>query len=184
MVDAGRYSEDDLIVAIDAGAEDVRVDGDSLKVVCAAEDLGAVREALEAADIAIESAELTMEPKTVVEVDATDGASLLRLMNALDEHDDVEAVHSNFDLPADLLEASPELMTKSGVVACGPAAGLAHEVPGNVARRAYLPAVIDDRARRQRSRRRAAAGVAGAEREASSRRSGSSGGIRRPGQNH
>ena len=46
-----------------------------------------------------------MEPKTVVEVDATDGASLLRLMNALDEHDDVEAVHANFDLPADVLEA-------------------------------------------------------------------------------
>ncbi len=104
MVDAGRYTEDDLIVAIDAGAEDVRVDGDSLKVVCAAEDLGAVREALEGAGIAIDSAELTMEPKTAVEVDATDGASLLRLMNALDEHDDVEAVHANFDLPADLLE--------------------------------------------------------------------------------
>ncbi len=104
MVDAERYSEDDLIVAIDAGAEDVRADGDSLKVVCAAEDLAAVREALEAAGIAIESAELTMEPKTVVEVGATDGASLLRLMNALDEHDDIEAVHANFDLPADLLE--------------------------------------------------------------------------------
>ena len=50
-----------------------------------------------------------MEPKTVVEVDATDGASLMRLMNALDEHDDVEAVHANFDLPAELLEQAARL---------------------------------------------------------------------------
>ncbi|MGH2924651.1 MAG: YebC/PmpR family DNA-binding transcriptional regulator [Solirubrobacterales bacterium] len=104
LVDAERYSEDDLIVAIDAGAQDVRVDGDSLKVVSATEDLAAVREALEDAAVEIESADLTMEPKTLVAVDATDGASLLRLMNDLDEHDDVEAVHANFDLPAGLLE--------------------------------------------------------------------------------
>ena len=115
MVDAGRYSEDDLIVAIDAGAEDVRVDGDSLKVVCAAEDLGAVREALEAADIADRVGRADHGAEDVVEVDATDGASLFRLMNALDEHDDVEAVHSNFDLPADVLEQSPERATKSRV---------------------------------------------------------------------
>jgi YebC/PmpR family DNA-binding regulatory protein len=104
LVDAERYTEDDLIVAIDAGAQDVRVDGDSLKVVSAAEDLAAVREALENAGVAIESAELTMEPKSIIEVDAADGSSLLRLMNELDEHDDVEAVHANFDLPADLME--------------------------------------------------------------------------------
>jgi YebC/PmpR family DNA-binding regulatory protein len=104
LVDAERYSEDDLIIAIDAGAQDVRVDGGSLKVVSAPEDLAAVRKALEGAGVEIESAELTMEPKTVIAVDATEGASLLRLMNDLDEHDDVEAVHANFDLPADLLE--------------------------------------------------------------------------------
>ena len=70
LVDASRYSEDDLIAAIDAGAEDVSKDGDSLKVVCAAEDFAAVREALESAGVEIESAELTMEPKSVVEVTA------------------------------------------------------------------------------------------------------------------
>ncbi len=63
---AGRYSEDDLIAAIDAGAEDVSAEGDSLKVVSAAEVLAAVREALEEAGVQIESAELTMEPKSVV----------------------------------------------------------------------------------------------------------------------
>jgi YebC/PmpR family DNA-binding regulatory protein len=104
MVDADRYSEDDLIAAIDAGAEDVTREGDSLKVVSAAEDLAAVRGALESAGVEIESAELTMEPKSVVEVDGSDAAAVMRLMEALDDHDDVEAVHANFDIPADVLE--------------------------------------------------------------------------------
>jgi YebC/PmpR family DNA-binding regulatory protein len=104
MVDADRYTEDDLIPAIDAGAEDVAREGDSLKVVSAAEDLAAVRRALEAAGVDIESAQLTMEPKNVVEVGETDARAVMRLMEALDDHDDVEAVHANFDIPADLLE--------------------------------------------------------------------------------
>ena len=68
LVDGERYGEDDLMVAIDAGAEDVREDGDLLKVVTAAADLAAVRAVLEDAGVAIESAELAMEPKSVVEV--------------------------------------------------------------------------------------------------------------------
>jgi transcriptional/translational regulatory protein YebC/TACO1 len=104
MVDADRYTEDDLIPAIDAGAEDVAREGDSLKVVSAAEDLAPVRRALEAAGVDIESAQLTMEPKNVVEVGETDARAVMRLMEALDDHDDVEAVHANFDIPADVLE--------------------------------------------------------------------------------
>ena len=104
MVDSDRYTEDDLIAAIDAGAEDVAREGDSLKVVSAAEDLAAVRQALEAAGVDIESAELTMEPKTVVEVGEGDARAVMRLMEALDDHDDVEAVNANFDIPADVLE--------------------------------------------------------------------------------
>jgi len=104
LIDANRYSEDDLIAAIDAGADDVSADGDSLKVLCVAEDLTAVREALEAAGVQIESAELTMEPKSVVPVEGGDASALMRLMDALDDHDDVEAVHANFDIPAEVLE--------------------------------------------------------------------------------
>jgi YebC/PmpR family DNA-binding regulatory protein len=104
LVDAARYSEDDLIGAIDAGADDVIRDDDSLKVVCAAENLAAVRRALESAGVEIASAELTMEPKSIVEVGAGDASRLVRLMDALDEHDDVEAVHANFDIPAEVLE--------------------------------------------------------------------------------
>jgi YebC/PmpR family DNA-binding regulatory protein len=104
LVDAARYAEDDLIAANDAGADDVSVDGDSLKVVCAAEDLTAVRRALESAGVQIESAELTMEPSSVVQVDGGDASTLMRLMDALDDHDDVEAVHANFDVPAEVIE--------------------------------------------------------------------------------
>jgi len=104
LVDAARYSEDDLITAIDAGADDVSADGDSLKVVCPAENLSAVREALESAGVEIESAELTMEPSSVVQVDGGDAGTLMRLLDALDDHDDVEAVHANFDVPAEVIE--------------------------------------------------------------------------------
>jgi len=104
LVDAERYTEDDLIAAIDAGAEDVSREGDSLKVLSTAESLTAVREALEATGVEIESSELTMDPKSVVEVDSRDAAQLMRLMDALDEHDDVESVHANFDIPAEILE--------------------------------------------------------------------------------
>ena len=73
MVDGERYSEDDLIVAIDAGAEDVVADGDELRVMTEPTDLAAVRAALEAEGIEIESAELAMEPNAVVEIDRRAG---------------------------------------------------------------------------------------------------------------
>src|SRR5688572_10292697 len=68
IVDADRHSEDDLMPAIDAGADDVVVEGDVLKVVSEPAGLTAVREALESGGVAVESAELAMEPKAVVEV--------------------------------------------------------------------------------------------------------------------
>jgi YebC/PmpR family DNA-binding regulatory protein len=105
IVDGGRYSEDDLIAAIDAGAEDVVADGDSLKVVSAAQDLSAVRAALAEADVEVESAELAMEPKAVVEVtQESDARAVMRLMDTLDDHDDVDSVHANFDIPEAVLE--------------------------------------------------------------------------------
>ncbi|HVY77961.1 MAG TPA: YebC/PmpR family DNA-binding transcriptional regulator [Solirubrobacterales bacterium] len=103
-VDAGRYGEDDLIVAIDAGAEDVRDDGDQLRVICEPADLSAVREALEASGVEVESAELTMEPKNTVEVKGSEAEWLLKLVDALEEHDDVDSVHANFDVPAEIIE--------------------------------------------------------------------------------
>jgi YebC/PmpR family DNA-binding regulatory protein len=104
LVDAERYSEDDLLVAIDAGAEDVASEGDSLRVVSEPNDLRAVREALERAGVDVQSTEQSMLPKTTVEVGVAEARKLLRLMDALDDHDDVDQVHANFDINPDVLE--------------------------------------------------------------------------------
>ena len=105
LVDGARYGEDDLMAAIDAGAEDVAADDDTLRVVSEPASLTAVREALEDSDVEIESAELAMEPKAVVEVtDPAEARRLVRLIDALDDHDDVDEVHANFDIPAELFE--------------------------------------------------------------------------------
>ena len=104
VADGDRYGEDDLIVAIDAGAEDVREDGDQLRVVSDPSNVSAVRDSLEAAGIEIKSTELAVEPKSTVEVTGQDAKTLLGLLDALEEHDDVSEVHSNFDIPEDVLE--------------------------------------------------------------------------------
>ncbi|MDX6604082.1 MAG: hypothetical protein QOF23_591 [Solirubrobacterales bacterium] len=104
VVDGDRYDEDDLIVAIDAGAEDVREDGDQLRVICEPGDLAAVREALEGAGVEVVSAGIAMEPKTTVELKGHDAERLLKLLDALDEQDDVDEVFANFDIPEDVLE--------------------------------------------------------------------------------
>jgi YebC/PmpR family DNA-binding regulatory protein len=104
VVDAGRYGEDDLIAAIDAGAEDVREDGDQLRVLCEPSDLSAVREGLEGSGVEIESATVATEPKSTVEVKGHDAQRLLELLEALDEQDDVDEVFANFDIPEDMLE--------------------------------------------------------------------------------
>ena len=104
VVAADRYGEDDLIAAIDAGAEDVQRDGDLLKVISEPSDLAAVREALEGVDVEIQSSDLAMEPKNLVEVDESAARALLRLLDVLEEHDDVNEVHANFDIPQEVLE--------------------------------------------------------------------------------
>ena len=104
VVDAGAASEDDLMVAIDAGAEDVTLDENVYEVVTEPGDLTAVREALEGAGIAIDSAELTQRPTNRVEVGDDQVATLMRLLEALDDHDDVQTVNANFEADAAALE--------------------------------------------------------------------------------
>ena len=104
VVDATRYSEDDLMPAIEAGAEDVGIDDDVYEVTTEPGDFTAVRGALEQAGIDFESADLTMRPTSRVEVDESQAGSLIRLLDALEDHDDVAAVHANFELDADVLE--------------------------------------------------------------------------------
>jgi YebC/PmpR family DNA-binding regulatory protein len=104
LVDAARWSEDDLMPAIDAGAEDLVDDGDSIRITCEPGQLRAVREALEQAGVEVESTEQTMVPRSVVEVGPGDARKLLNLLDALDEHDDVDQVYANFEIGAEVLE--------------------------------------------------------------------------------
>jgi YebC/PmpR family DNA-binding regulatory protein len=104
VVDAGRYDEDDLMVAIDAGALDIAVDDDVFEVITEPADLVAVRDALVQAGIEIESAELIQRPKSRVPVEEADANRLMKLIDGLEELDDVAAVHANFDIDADVLE--------------------------------------------------------------------------------
>jgi YebC/PmpR family DNA-binding regulatory protein len=103
-LDRAKYAEDQVMeAALEAGAEDVLDQGDSWEVNTAPEDFESVRQALESAGMEFLSAEITMLPKTTVPVDAETGLKLMKLMDALDDNDDVQQTNANFDLPEELL---------------------------------------------------------------------------------
>jgi YebC/PmpR family DNA-binding regulatory protein len=107
LVDADSVDEDALtLAAADGGADDVELDGTVFQVSSAPEALSAVRDAIEAAGIEVQSAELTMIPKTTVEVAEEAAAKkLIRLIEELEDNDDVQDVSANFDIPELILEA-------------------------------------------------------------------------------
>lgn len=93
------------LAAIDAGAEDVRVDGDIVEVITGPTDLDKVRRALVDAGLKVTAAELSMVPKNSVPLDAKHAGSALRLLDAIEEIDDVQKVYSNADFPEEALLA-------------------------------------------------------------------------------
>jgi YebC/PmpR family DNA-binding regulatory protein len=99
--------EDELMMAaLDAGADDIADEGDDWRVTTPPTDLHAVRAALEGAGIPVESSELTLLSSNLVPLEDTDTAKrVLRLIDALDDHDDVGAVHANFDIPDNIIDA-------------------------------------------------------------------------------
>jgi YebC/PmpR family DNA-binding regulatory protein len=107
QLDKGAASEDDLMLAaLDAGAEDIEDQGDMWQVTTPPTDLASVRAALDAAGITFTNADLTMLPsQTVPLTDASAAKSVLRVIDALEEHDDVQNVYANFDIPDDVLSA-------------------------------------------------------------------------------
>jgi YebC/PmpR family DNA-binding regulatory protein len=104
VVDASRYDEDDLMVAIDAGAQDIALDDDVFEVITEPSDLTPVRQALEQAGVELESADLTQRPTVRVPVQESDAAKLMKLIDLLEDSDDVGTVHANFDVDASVLE--------------------------------------------------------------------------------
>jgi YebC/PmpR family DNA-binding regulatory protein len=107
LVPADGADEDELtLAAAEGGADDVSLDGSSYEVLSAAEQLATVREAVAAAGFEIESAELTMLPKTTVAVeDENEAKKILRLIDQLEDNDDVQEVYANFDIPERVLES-------------------------------------------------------------------------------
>jgi YebC/PmpR family DNA-binding regulatory protein len=107
MVDGEGVDEDELMLAAaDGGADDIERDGSSFMVSAEGTNLAAVRAAIEAAGFTVESAELTMVPKTTVEVeDENEAKKILRLIDQLEDNDDVQDVYANFDIPERVLEA-------------------------------------------------------------------------------
>ncbi len=107
VVDRGRASDDDLMAAaVDAGAEDITDQGDTWEITTAPGDLHRVRDGLEAAGIPVSSADLLMLPTTTVPLtDQSEAKAVLRVIDALEEHDDVQSVNANFDIPDDVLQA-------------------------------------------------------------------------------
>jgi transcriptional/translational regulatory protein YebC/TACO1 len=106
-VNAEGVDEDELtLAAAEGGADDVSLDGTTFQIVGPIESLAAVREAVEAAGFTVDAAELTMIPKTTVQVESeNDAKKILRLVDQLEDNDDVQDVYANFDIPEQVLEA-------------------------------------------------------------------------------
>jgi transcriptional/translational regulatory protein YebC/TACO1 len=91
-------------VALEAGAEDVREDGDNLEVITAPEDFEAVKEAVEKASIPYIEAEVTMLPQTIAKLQGKEAEKMILMMEALEDCDDVQKVYTNADIPDEMVE--------------------------------------------------------------------------------
>lgn len=105
VVDTGAISEDKLMeVVLAAGAEDLTTEGASYEVTCAPHDFEAVKKALADAKVSCQSSEITMLPKSLVKVSAEHVKQILALIDALEDHDDVQHVHTNVDIPDEVMK--------------------------------------------------------------------------------
>jgi YebC/PmpR family DNA-binding regulatory protein len=106
MVDADKIAEDDLLAsALDAGATDMRRVEKAFEITTAPAEMDAVRTALETARVPVLAAEVTFVPQSTVRVDGKDAPQVLRLVEALEELDDVQTVYANYDIPDEVIEA-------------------------------------------------------------------------------
>ena len=104
IIERGKAAEDRITeVAVEHGAEDLETVGDTYQVTCAPQDFAAVRNALQAAGIPLDSAEITYIPKTTQKVDTATGERIVQLLERLEEHDDVQNVTANVELPEEML---------------------------------------------------------------------------------
>jgi len=104
-IDRSKAKEDDVLsTALEAGAEDVRTSGDVYEIVTPPDRFFKVKQAVERARLPIVSADIMMVPKTTVRVEGKEAQQVLRLMDALEDHDDVQHAYANFDIPDEILQ--------------------------------------------------------------------------------
>ena len=107
MIGGGRSEDDVMLAALDAGADDVSADGDGWRVTCEPNVVFDVKSALESSGLEVVSADSTMVSSTIVEVsDSETAKKILRIMEALEDNDDVQDVYANFDISDDIMEAA------------------------------------------------------------------------------
>jgi YebC/PmpR family DNA-binding regulatory protein len=107
-IEVDRAADEDKLMelATDAGAEDMETDPDGYSITTSPQDLARVRDALEGAGFTVRSGELTMVPTSTIRIeDESEAKRILQLMDAIDDHDDVQNVHANFDMPEAVLAA-------------------------------------------------------------------------------
>jgi len=111
LIDKTQLSEDELFsICIDAGAEDIKVSDKNYEVFCEPKDFENVKAALQEKNIAWESADLTKIPNSTIKITGNDAKQLLGLIEALEDHDDVQKVYANFDIPDEVLEEMAQEM--------------------------------------------------------------------------
>jgi transcriptional/translational regulatory protein YebC/TACO1 len=104
-VEKSQADEDRLMgIALDAGAEDIRDEGEIFEIVTQPEDFASVKERLDHEKIAVSSAQVTLVPKNTVDIDAKHVEQILKLSEELEDHDDVQSVSSNFNISDELME--------------------------------------------------------------------------------
>lgn len=102
--DVGIEEDELLEIALDSGAEDLKAEDDHWEIITDVESFRGVSEALQEADVQLASAEVTMLPQNTIELDRDSAKKVLRLVDALEEYDDVQEVYANFDIPDEILE--------------------------------------------------------------------------------
>ncbi|MFH0855226.1 MAG: YebC/PmpR family DNA-binding transcriptional regulator [Candidatus Omnitrophota bacterium] len=105
LIDKGQAKEDELMnIVLDAGAEDMKSDEKNFEIFCAPQNFEKVRQAIEAKGIKPQDAEVTMVPSSSIKLAGNDAKQLLSLIDTLEEHDDVQQVYANFDIPDELMD--------------------------------------------------------------------------------
>ena len=105
LIEKTQFAEEDLMtVVLDAGAEDFKSDDKNYEIYTSVQDFEKVKQAIQDKEIKWQDAELTMVPSSTIKLNGSDAKQILALVEALEEHDDVQQVYANFDIPDEIMD--------------------------------------------------------------------------------